>query len=106
MSFISLISRCCLYIWPRNERWKGETGLEGGEDEGLGADWPNLKMVSKERRGECLLGDCANVSEHELAEFWWEEGRDMIILFKALGERLLDILRSNFGTRDKFSPRN
>ena len=37
LSFISLISRFCLYIWPINERWKGEDGLEGNEDEGLGA---------------------------------------------------------------------
>ena len=106
MSFISLISRCCLYIWPRNENWKGEDGLKSDDDEGLGAAWPNLKMVSKERRGECLLVVCAKVSEHELVEFWREEGREMITLFKALGERLLDILRFNFGTRHRFSPRN
>jgi hypothetical protein len=109
LSLVSLISRCCLYIWPRNDEWKGEDGLEDEEDEGLGAACPNPKMVSKDRRGECRLlcpGDCDKVIEHELVEFWWEEGRERMTLCKALGERLLDILRSNFGTSVRFSPRN
>ena len=41
---------------------------------------------------------------------WWSSGGKREgkwqLFVKHWGERLLDILRSNFGTRDRFSPRN